>query len=561
MSVNSVLSYFSMEEVRSRINENNWLETLEALYSTYSGCDSLAEKQMIINNVFDAHPVGDPDDRAYLIYICHMIWVEDNGKLSWSLRNISRENIRLLAERTVDFTGWSSDGLGLNGCWGGTGSDFIEPVSREWYKAFPLARFLAEGCSDQGEALKSLLKWEMKNFFHAYVWGVDEDWGWDHYDTQLIDWDIPLEAYFRERIIGCHGGAKILCAMLRSINIPAIELHYAGHGITYLPTLNRYVHGDYIADMNVLPDPSLIIMTLEDLEGWIFTERGYLSYWDYLNNAIPHLSNRLRRSSDNLFVSGNLPGDASVRGQIIRDLEEYRLPDRSGGYTSAYVPIQTLDALPNYVNLHVADIGLDENNFLRMWFRNDSDYFVPFGRGNLLISIDDKLRGGYGLWILADQSFREPRGELYLRTNFRLKGNGREIRLVLKGLNGPCLEDLIYEEVINAPIIDGVDLTVQDIALDDENKLYFKAANLGTQDTAPGLRIRVRIIVQGQIMVDFDKVLDEVLSASAANFQNIYPPDPIIIDRERSVSVFMHTFHALEDLDNTNNSMNKIISP
>jgi hypothetical protein len=62
--------------------------------------------------------------------------------------------------------------------------------------------------------------------------------------------------------------------MLRSINIPSIEIHYNGHGIAFMPTINRYVHGDYIADMTVLPDPSLIIMTREELEQWIFSDQG-----------------------------------------------------------------------------------------------------------------------------------------------------------------------------------------------------------------------------------------------------------------------------------------------
>jgi hypothetical protein len=534
---------------------------------------------MAFNNVFDQHPVVSQDNRAYLQHICHMIWVENHAGLGWSLKNFNLENIRFLTELWVDMHGWTSDGHGLNGCWGApnpiwrNGSD---PVSREWYKACPLARFLVEGSHDQAEALKALLKWEMKNFFHAYGSpSSGENWGWEHYDSEVRDWDVPLEAYFRERIIGCHGGAKILCAMLRSINIPSIEIHYNGHGIAFMPTINRYVHGDYIADMTVLPDPSLIIMTREELEQWIFSDQGYLGYYNHLFGQIPHLSIKLRRRDGNLFVAPALsaqdspdelpqlylPGDVAVRNQILKDLEEYRIHEIDGRYYSNLIPIQKLTDLPNYANLRVADIGLDEQNFLRMTLRNDGDYFVPSGRGTLGLSIDGKTRGGYSLPILADQSFREPEGEIYLRTNFRVKGNGRKIRVVLKDINGPCLEPLVYEEVINAPMIDGVDLTIQDIALDGENRVYFKVANLGTRDSEPGLKARVRIIVQGERAVDFDKEFDDILLANASNFQNIYPPDPIVINTQRSVWIFMNTYHALGDLDNTNNYMTKSSNP
>ena len=292
MSLNSVLAYDSMSEVRTKLAQMQGSHALEMAYQGYDGHQRPSERAAHFQREFASHdlvrlggPYSDEDVHAYLVGLCHAVWVEENVGLSWSLKDYTPKELRFLFERAVDTTGWTSRNDGNVGCWGmdhpGTPIP-REPIADTWYKTYPLSFHLAGREPDKRKVVLACVSWIMSNFFHWYGAGyLHERWTWDMYPSsqwRKDDWQVDLRDLFAQRGTGCHGPAKILAAMLRSLNIPAIEVHYHGHGICYVPTLELYLHGDLMADFAILKDNAVLLMDRSELERWIFQDKDYLSF-------------------------------------------------------------------------------------------------------------------------------------------------------------------------------------------------------------------------------------------------------------------------------------------
>jgi len=263
---------------------------LEMAYLTYHGHRKPSERRAEFSRVFAAHdfvrldgPYSDDEVHAYLAGLCHSIWVEENVGLPWSLRDYSPHELRFLLERRVDMNGWNSQHSGHSGCWGMDHPNTSlprEPIADTWYQTYPLSFHLAGRQPDKRQVVLAFVSWIMVNFFHAYTLGTQENWPLSLYSSygrsgSPDDWLVTLADLFAQRVSGCHGPAKILTALLRSINIPAVEIHYQGHGICYVPTLDLYVHGDFLANFAVLKDNAALLMHLAELERWIFQPKDY----------------------------------------------------------------------------------------------------------------------------------------------------------------------------------------------------------------------------------------------------------------------------------------------
>jgi hypothetical protein len=88
--------------------------------------------------------------------------------------------------------------------------------------------------------------------------------------------------------------------MLRSVNIPAVEEHFNGHGVAYIPILGKYIHGDFIADFTVVP-ADMILMTKYEFETWVNTTRDYLSYEGYIKQ-LGKYNIYLKREADSDYL-------------------------------------------------------------------------------------------------------------------------------------------------------------------------------------------------------------------------------------------------------------------
>jgi hypothetical protein len=460
MSLDAVLNYRSMSEVRARLAATAQAgHLLRVAYQGYHGNHKPGQREAYFRQTFAQHHTRPPgpltyeDLYAYLACLCHAIWVEEHAGLPWSLQDYSTRELRFLLEPTVDMEGWTSRNSGTSGCWGLEFADRSrprDPMADAWYQAYPLSLYLAGREPDPRKLLPSLTAWIMGNFFHYYKRDDREDWPPDLYPSK-DSWTVSLAEYFAERATGCHGTGKILTALLRSLNIPAIEVHYNGHGICYAPTLQVYVHGDLMADLTLLKDNSALVMSLAELESWIFHARDYLSFHDHVHSTdYEHQSVALRRRERDLFVAasgedqdgpegvpslltGRSPGYyAGVQAR----LPEFGIHEMQGRYYSRLVPIRGLDELPE-CGL-VVEVSKEASGTVVITLENRG-YDLASNEGIVLIDIDGgQHSGGYDL-PLIQQGFVQGGGKTVIRTNFQL---GRDevgvTRVMVIQLPAPC---------------------------------------------------------------------------------------------------------------------------
>src|SRR3989344_3156538 len=287
-----LFQYDSLNQVKNKLIEINGLGALLEIlkeYNPYNTSENRYEK------ILDDYSISE-EDKIYITNIAHMLWIEE--KMPWSIKNYSEEDVYYLTEREK------------NNQWGSG------IISKEYLKLFPLSfNFVS---SDKEKTIKDIIEWEMKNFFHA-----NEEYGWDVYNTTSDKSSlIPLKNIFSERVADCQITSNVLMGMLRSINIPAQRKNFKGHGAVFIPDLNLYVHGDYIADFTVAPD---ILMTKEKIESYVYSEEGYNKFWNENQHKYP----KLKRKGNKLYVEGILQSEEAKSKENIKfikeSLKEYNL--------------------------------------------------------------------------------------------------------------------------------------------------------------------------------------------------------------------------------------------
>lgn len=288
-----LFQYTSLEDIKNNISEiSGWTYLLRALY--YYNF-SIEEKTQLFDIIFENSSLEEKE-RSYIIQVAHILKLEKEKLLPWSIKDYSKEEINQLLNG--DKTEWGQS-----------------IISEEWYKLSLVALNLTKDLN-QKEAVEKIVEWETRNFFHAY-----EDYGREVYGKGMTD--LTIEELFRERVVSCHTASHILIAMLRAINIPSYEIHLKGHGVVFIPSLNLYVHGDYIADFAV--EPSLL-MTKEELESYANSERGYMKFWE----ESPYRFVELKREGNSLYISGAI-SDKVDTDFIINSLKEYNIVLEKGG--------------------------------------------------------------------------------------------------------------------------------------------------------------------------------------------------------------------------------------
>lgn len=317
-----LFQYDSLTEIKEKILEINGLNALLEILYDYNPYSSIKEKDIIFHNIFKNYSELGNDEQIYIINTAHILWIENKNILPWSIKNYSKNDAYYLIERDKN-TKW---GLG--------------EISKEGIKLFPITINLLENSSKE-KTIKNVVEWEMKNFFHAY-----EDYGWRVYNKSSDESiNIPLNKIFKERVIDCNIASHILISMLRSINIPTYEKNFNGHSVTFIPDLNLYIHGDYIADFTVNPD---ILMTKEEIESYTNSKEGYNKFWNENQNKYPNL----KRKENKLYIEGILQTDEAKSEENInfikKRLKEYNLSfkeNKLGGIeiSSNFIEIKELE--------------------------------------------------------------------------------------------------------------------------------------------------------------------------------------------------------------------------
>ncbi len=311
MNIDDVLKFPSFSKIRRDLKKYSAEQLLKAVHHGYAAFHCPKERKKYLEKKIKAEDIlhlnrAATDDwvHSYVKGLTHAIYVEQYLNLPWSLKDYSQSQLDHLLFLYNSVPSWdATDSKASRGCFerdmcAGTLPGHKDRILFDWYMAFPLSYHLIKNARNHAEALEACVVWVMSNFFHAAA-----GWDWSHY--KKYGQSIGLDDLMEERIIGCHEGAKILVALLRSINIPAIEVHYAGHGICYVPTLQRFVHGDYLADFVLLEDVGKIIQTKTQLLSWLKKPKGYLSHHSELWNKDKYGAYTLWRKDKSLHYGNS----------------------------------------------------------------------------------------------------------------------------------------------------------------------------------------------------------------------------------------------------------------
>ncbi len=324
---------------------------------------SYAQKELALEGL-DRREFHNQGEKIFLIIVAHGLMVEVKGLVPWSLQDYSAEEINNLfiedaalhyASPSLDRGTLPTDMPNLYSHAHPMGGEIVEQAH---LLQFSIARDLIAGQTSHFDAAAALTVWIQQSFFHAY-----DDYGWNVYldgreplDTGgPVAYPTSLMRIYEERAVGCHDPSIMLEGMLHSLNIPALRLNVHGHGVVYLPTLDRYVHGDHMAMYTAAP-PGTLLLTPEEFRpyaedvAWIFQ-----IFFDKYQPPIPSIP--LLREGDALYIHArnviNRPEMTCVEissedwDWLSSQLTIYNIyyDTVNCELTSDYVPIQTLQAL------------------------------------------------------------------------------------------------------------------------------------------------------------------------------------------------------------------------
>jgi hypothetical protein len=223
----------------------------------------------------------DPATKMYIVQVAQSLWVEKNHKVPWSLADYSADQIEALfynpyiegGSECHPATGLLDSATQIEYPAETYGEMQVEVDSAS--KLYPIASKLLK--PDQDQTVQEAVRFIQTNFLHVYDESDTENWDWNVYREGRPDsqkkavWNgtpsfIPqnLADYFKQRLGGCHEPIIVFRGLLRSLNIPAFNLTVEGHGVSYVPTMNEFVHGDDMVNFAVTPS-SVLLMSQDDI--------------------------------------------------------------------------------------------------------------------------------------------------------------------------------------------------------------------------------------------------------------------------------------------------------
>jgi hypothetical protein len=224
------------------------------------------KKQQLLG-LLDGFEFPTPGQRILVINLAHGLAVEAQGLVPWSLHEYSEQEIdNLFIEDTAlhildPALNRGEFPPGMPNLRTHTYPMDDQVVEAAHVKQYHLGQRLIAGATTQAEAVMAILEWMAQNFFHAiddYPWDVYLD-GREPRTSGPVAYPASLERIYEERVIGCHEPTIMLEGMLHSLNMPALRLKVHGHGVLYLPSLDRYVHGDHVANYTDAPGEVLLL--------------------------------------------------------------------------------------------------------------------------------------------------------------------------------------------------------------------------------------------------------------------------------------------------------------
>ena len=315
---------------------------------------------------FDRYTWPHPGAKIYLINVATGLIAEANRLYPWSLQDYSPQEIENLFieddSLRIESSGVKRGVLppGMPNAlfhWYPSPDDVVADAH---FKQYTLAYRLVQGETTQEEAAASIVVWMQQNFFHAYAPGYD----WNVYldgreprtDGGAVAYPLSIERIYEERVAGCHEPTILMEGMFHSLNIPAVRLTMHGHGVLYLPTLDRYIHGDHVVTYHDAP-AGMLLLTAEEIlpfaedKDWIYA----IVYPDKYSS--PLISMPMYREAGSLYFYAENVRDYTAGTCVqVSDEDWARVSQQLSVYNLRYdaqtcmlnsdrIPILTLDEL------------------------------------------------------------------------------------------------------------------------------------------------------------------------------------------------------------------------
>jgi hypothetical protein len=338
---------------------NGYDTALSVLGGSYSPTEDWATLQALFDQQF---PTNTIYEKIFLVRTIHILWMEKHGWLPWTIKDYSKDEINaLFYEERVNYLDSS---LGpkpsINYPSQYVGSEEYADPQLELEASYKLHELAIKMEANTVElSVTNAVRWIKTNFFHAY-----NSWGFDRYKGKPDPWVIApgnflpsnMESLFDERIVGCHEPVMLLSEILRCLNIPAVNLNIFSHGVTYIPSLDSYVHGDHLANRPLVP-VSLMLLTKDEIvqysdeDDMLFNllDNKIKSVFDptfaslFSNNHIGRVDNTLILPIDGMISA--VP--ANIVDAFRTEAQQYNIQYDAvtGKFTSQPVPIQSLVSL------------------------------------------------------------------------------------------------------------------------------------------------------------------------------------------------------------------------
>ena len=320
-------------------------QVIETVFQTYNPYLPPEEKQSLLDSLSSNQT---EKEKYTLLHLAHAEYLEDHHLVPWSLLDFDKDEIEALFTWTGEevFTHFQqSDEFYLPSPYDANKPHFSgsawedSPFSREYENLFVVAEGLKSDSIEQ--SVIQIIEWIEKNFFHYYSYekqGINYDrWHYDRIsnDSRMqFENRVPVELMFSERAVGCYEVSQILIAMLRSINIPAYSLKLDGHGIAYIPCLDRYVHGDHLASSVMALPGEYFLLSAEEIQSWAENSPMASGYLDLLrrDQKIYHLLQPIGpfREGNSLYfeINKSIIDKGDHWQQLKSSLPEFNLPDK-----------------------------------------------------------------------------------------------------------------------------------------------------------------------------------------------------------------------------------------
>jgi hypothetical protein len=208
-------------------------------------------------------------------------------------------------------------------------------------------------------------------------------------------------------------------------------------------------------------------------------------------------------------------------------------------------------------DLAITDLSLNADNFLTVTFRNEGYGPVTKDTGSIQMYVDGWPISGYSLANLANKDYKNVNGSTTITTGIRIGGSNRRIAAVIDPGNVISETNEFQNQVsktITPPTKNGPDFTISNLSLNASNQLRITVRNIGNQASASNFPVRIRVISDNSVVAD----LSPNLPAIGVNANMVLSPSPSIpVNSLQSIRVLLNTNGNMDELDGTNNVMEK----